>query len=203
MFYTIYQTTNLINGKIYVGYHSTEDLNDQYLGSGKILNQAINKIGAENFKREILYVFPTREEALQKEREIVNEEYIQRSDTYNIKLGGEGGWDHCRENCQTPEALNKRSESAKRAVAEGRLKTLTPESRRNGQLAKGMLGKKHTSESRKKISENNGAKLDQSTFDSRVLDYQNIEKKRGYISELANRWGISHTQVKRFLNKII
>lgn len=36
-YYTIYKTTNLINGKIYIGKHQTKDPYDSYLGSGKRL----------------------------------------------------------------------------------------------------------------------------------------------------------------------
>ena len=49
----IYKTTNLINDKFYVGQHYTS-ANDGYLGSGKILLNAIKKYGKENFNREIL-----------------------------------------------------------------------------------------------------------------------------------------------------
>lgn len=48
----IYKTTNLINGKIYIGQNSTND--EKYLGSGSILQLAIKKYGKENFKKEIL-----------------------------------------------------------------------------------------------------------------------------------------------------
>ena len=73
-YHVIYKTTNNLNNKIYIGYHSTDNLTDDYLGSGKILNEAINKYGIQNFSKEILYVFPTKEEALEKEKEIVNME---------------------------------------------------------------------------------------------------------------------------------
>ena len=53
MHHIIYQTTNLINNKRYIGYHSTDNLDDGYLGSGKILKQSIEKNGVDNFKREI------------------------------------------------------------------------------------------------------------------------------------------------------
>lgn len=36
----IYKTTNLINGKVYIGKDSNDD--PKYLGSGKILKLAIN-----------------------------------------------------------------------------------------------------------------------------------------------------------------
>ena len=45
MFYLIYKTTNLINGKIYIGSHRTTDINDSYMGSGKYLLYALKKYG--------------------------------------------------------------------------------------------------------------------------------------------------------------
>ena len=48
----IYKTTNLLNGKFYIG--KDEKNNPEYLGSGKILKQSISKHGVEQFKKEIL-----------------------------------------------------------------------------------------------------------------------------------------------------
>jgi hypothetical protein len=48
----IYKTTNLINGKIYVG--SDKNNNEKYLGSGKLLKQSIKKYGKQSFKKEVL-----------------------------------------------------------------------------------------------------------------------------------------------------
>ena len=48
--YFVYLTTNLINGKRYVGSHKGS-INDYYLGSGNIINEAISKYGKKNFRK--------------------------------------------------------------------------------------------------------------------------------------------------------
>lgn len=103
MKYIVYITTNIANSKIYIGVHKTETPYDfdGYLGCGVKVNDrstyrfchtpfeyAVNKYGPKKFIRKTLYVYDTLEEALLKEKELVNEEFIQRKDTYNIALGG-------------------------------------------------------------------------------------------------------------------
>lgn len=87
-YYFVYETRNLINGKIYIGVHTTHILDDGYLGSGKLLHKAIKKYGKENFSRRILEFFHTESEAYEKEEEIVNNIFIKKSSTYNIRVGG-------------------------------------------------------------------------------------------------------------------
>lgn len=89
-FHIIYKTTNLLNGKIYVGLHSTDNLNDGYMGSGWVLKYAIKKYGRKNFKREILLVLSNREEAREVEALLVDKEFISRPNTYNLQEGGMG-----------------------------------------------------------------------------------------------------------------
>lgn len=98
VFYTIYKTTNLLNGKIYIGKHQTKDLNDGYMGSGINITRAIKKYGVQNFEKHILFVFQTEEEMNLKEAEIVDDEFVLREDTYNICAGGKGGWGYYNKN---------------------------------------------------------------------------------------------------------
>jgi len=90
----VYKITNLVNNKIYIGKHSTSNPNDGYMGSGKILKIAIKKYGMDKFKKEILFEFDSSFDALLMESDIVDETFVARLDTYNIKIGGAGGWDH-------------------------------------------------------------------------------------------------------------
>lgn len=93
-YYTIYKTRNLINGKEYIGKHITENLDDEYLGSGILLSKALKKYKKENFKKEILFVFDNEIDMENQEKCLVTEEYCSRDDTYNILPGGQGGWSY-------------------------------------------------------------------------------------------------------------
>jgi len=88
----VYKTTNLINGKIYIGVHSTNKIEDGYLGSGCIFKKALNKYGRKNFLREVLFDFDNSEEAYAKEKELVNIDFINKGYNYNCKVGGEQGF---------------------------------------------------------------------------------------------------------------
>ena len=85
----VYKTTNLINGKIYIGKDSRN--NPKYLGSGKIIKFAIKKYGEVNFKKEILECCQTTNELNDREKywiEKLNSK--EKSIGYNITDGGDG-----------------------------------------------------------------------------------------------------------------
>ena len=87
MFYYLYQITNLVNNKIYVGIHKTNDMSDGYMGSGKVIKRAIEKHGIDNFQKVILETFENSEAMYACEKEIVTEEFLSRNDVYNLRRG--------------------------------------------------------------------------------------------------------------------
>lgn len=90
--YILYETTNNVNNKIYIGVHKTEspDIFDGYYGSGIAIKNAIKKHGKENFTRKTLYIFDDKVQAYKKEMEIVSDSFIKLNN-YNMRIGGCGG----------------------------------------------------------------------------------------------------------------
>lgn len=89
--YCIYLIENLINGKTYIGQHKTNDLNDRYMGSGKILKQAYAKYGIENFTKTILETTDSKEKINELERHYISEYRKMGKAEYNVAHGGDGG----------------------------------------------------------------------------------------------------------------
>lgn len=103
----VYKITNLINGKIYIGKHSTDNLDDNYMGSGTRLRQAYKKYGLENFKKEVIDYYNSEEELNRGEMFYI--ENFNSTDPkigYNLTYGGEG-------EIPTKETKKKMSESQK------------------------------------------------------------------------------------------
>lgn len=113
MYYTVYKITNIVNGKIYIGSHKTKDLTDNYMGSGKYLKYAQEKYGMTNFKKEVLFIFDTSVQMYAKEAEIVNEEFLTEENTYNLKKGGSGGFDHLNDSSDDHIERCKKARSAR------------------------------------------------------------------------------------------
>jgi len=91
-YHFIYKTTNLKNEKFYIGMHSTNNLNDGYVGSGKRLRYSIRKHGIENFNIEFLEFFDNRVNLSNREKELINEDLLKDPMCMNISTGGIGGW---------------------------------------------------------------------------------------------------------------
>lgn len=88
----IYKTTNLVNGNIYIGKVRQKWPHDEkYLGSGVLLKKAIAKYGEENFKREAIDEFKTKNEENEKEKFWISHYRKTKNVLYNIADGGQGG----------------------------------------------------------------------------------------------------------------
>lgn len=91
MYGYIYKTTNLINGKIYIGQHKSNKFDANYYGSGKSFYSAFKKYGKENFKVEILEWCETLEITNTQEKYWIEFYNSQNKEIgYNITDGGEG-----------------------------------------------------------------------------------------------------------------
>lgn len=91
-YHYIYKTIDTRNGNFYIGMHSTDDLNDGYVGSGTRLKKLIYKYGKDIFSMEILEFLPDRESLKKREAEIVNSDLLLEDKCMNLKVGGEGGF---------------------------------------------------------------------------------------------------------------
>jgi hypothetical protein len=135
--YFLYKTTNIINGKFYIGVH--KDNGKPYYGSGKRLKESIKKYGKESFIYENIKEFDNAEDAFNYEKQIVTQDLVENRQCYNVVCGGLGGFpvsdDHKR----------KISENNKK-----RFKTKEDHPR---------YGAKLSQETRKKISDGNKGKI--------------------------------------------
>lgn len=117
MNYLIYKITNQVNGKVYIGAHQTQNINDNYMGSGIAIKRAIKKYGVENFNKEILANCDSLTDMYQYERSLVTEEFVNDSQTYNIRIGGLGGFDHINKD-QSDARISQRNSYLEKAISQ-------------------------------------------------------------------------------------
>jgi group I intron endonuclease len=128
----IYLTTNMINGKRYLGKDSKNDPN--YLGSGTILKRAIEKYGKKHFKKEIIEECYTLTHLSEREEYWLNYyDAGNNSNFYNMHNHSVG----------TPSGIKNKLFGT----------SLSKEHRTK--ISKGLMGRVQSEETRKKIKESN------------------------------------------------
>jgi len=173
--FIIYKTTNLVNGKIYVGQHNTS-ADDGYLGSGNLILLAIKKYGRENFIRETLEYCNSVSVDVKETHWILKLEATNKKIGYNIKSQGQKIYDRLNgikhpmygkhHTNETKNKIsqkmkgNKLSEKTKNKISESLLKNGRSE-KENLKQSKRMIGKnnpmfnkKHSDQTKKKMSKN-------------------------------------------------
>lgn len=174
--YTVYLITNQITGERYIGQHQTYDLDDGYMGSGRLLKRKFEEYGIEHFNKEILVDFDNFEEMNTAEIKYIKE----LNPEYNISLGGESF-----EGVNSVPGLNNKagqykkahdkhlwlmkndkeySMKVRKALSESMKKSFEEGRHRRAFGHKYWLGKKHTEESKKKMSESKRGKQTISTL---------------------------------------
>ena len=166
-YYTVYQITNILNDKIYIGFHSTNNLNDSYMGSGKAMQAAYKKYGKDKFAKKYIAIFDNKEDAELLESQIVNLDFINRKDTYNMSIGGNVcilygesngffGKKHSKETLlKIRESLKdyKHTEETKEKISKTSLKMWSERDDLKEALSLRLLGSSHSEETKKKISD--------------------------------------------------
>jgi|AntAceMinimDraft_16_1070373.scaffolds.fasta_scaffold02383_9 group I intron endonuclease len=153
----VYITTNSVNGKQYVGDHSSNKLEDNYIGSGNIIVHAVNKYGKEKFKKEILEFFDTKQEAFNAQEKWINACDTLKPNGYNISPKGGHNVGGCfseetleklriggKNHIKTSEHKRKISEGVKKALKEKKFEMPSWEGKTHSNETKNKMRKSHT-----------------------------------------------------------
>ena len=195
MYYTVYKITNKIDGKIYIGKHQTKKLDDGYMGLGKHLKRAIEKYGIENFSKEILFTFDNESDMNLKEAELVTEEFCDRKDTYNICIGGQGGFGYINSNlpngmlgkCQTENQKNIAKKSIK-FLHNNSLHKIGGKNSYKKTLDGFWLGRHHTEETKEKLRISKNVGKINSQFGSMWITNGEKNKKIKALDTIPDGW---------------
>lgn len=186
-YHFIYKTTCLLNGKYYYGMHSTDNLNDEYYGSGRRLKRSLNKYGKENHSVEILEFLLDRKSLIKREKEVVNLNEIAKEDCMNIMVGGTGGF--ISDEQQRHRSICGGNAYAKKLnndleFRERHIKIVSENMKKNHQLGKikynTFTNKRHSEEAKLKISasrKGKGTNKDNSQYGTCWITKDDINKK--------------------------
>lgn len=196
----IYKTTNLINGKIYIGQQSYVK-NKYYLGSGNIVKRAIKKYGKNNFKKEVIEYCKNQDELNDREIYWINAfDSTNKEIGYNITLGG-GGALGVKASKETKDKISKNHADVSGNKNPMFGKTHTKEVREI--LRKVNTGKNHSNITKKKMSNkkmgefNNKSKLSKTD----VLEIRRLYNEENKTQrEIAKLFNIQHACVYKIVN---
>lgn len=189
-YHYIYKTTCIITNRFYIGMHSTENLNDGYIGSGTRLWRSINKHGKENHVCEILEYLDSRKELAKREKEIITEEMLGNSQCMNLTLGGRGSWHACNssgkavpiqfQKCDTLQRCLNGVITRKKRIAENPEygKAISEKISKSLLGNKIWLGRKHTEETKEKMRKSKNCGIMNSQFGTCWISHELVGSKK-------------------------
>jgi group I intron endonuclease len=206
--YTIYQLTNNVNEKIYIGVTNNFEKRmreHSYASNNCVISRAIRKYGWENFTARTLYTTDNKDQAYNE----IEPKYILESKSndptfgYNSTAGGEGsvGYKHSPE---TRERMRQRklgrtlsSEHRKNISDSNRGQKRTEESRKKMSNAmkgnKNFLGKSFSEETLKLLSEKKAKDWLVMTPDGKIIEVHNMLR-------FCEENGLTHSAMSRVMN---
>jgi hypothetical protein len=207
-FHYTYKTTDIRTGEYYLGMHSTNNLEDEYLGSGKRLRRRIRKYGKENFKFEIIEMFCCRQDLVEAEKLLISEEVLLDTKCLNLKPGGSGGFtlEQARRGRANADKVLKgvHGENYRSEILKQFYNSLTPEQKvrhiskiKEGQAKSekgsgpGFKGKTHSQLAKKKMSaskKGKGKGESNSQYGTYWITNGEVNQKIAKQSEVPNGW---------------
>ena len=208
----VYETTNLINGKKYIGKRTCNCPieEDKYIGSGKLLKKAIEKYGKENFKKEILQICESEEMAYEWEKVYIGQVKAWESENYyNLSKGGNGGSHGKLVSECTRIKISNAHKGKSMPLKTRELWSKQRTGRGNGMFGvhrfgfeNPMYGKKHTEETKVKISSIlKGKKVGKYNHKSKSVVLLNTGEVFESMNIASKRFNISSGSVCRCCNK--
>ena len=195
MYGFIYLTTNKINGKKYIGMCKYTH-EKGYIGSGKILKEAISKYGKDSFERITLEECETFEQLCESEKRWIERmNAVKSEEYYNICHGGFGG---CSESMK--DYWNMFTDDERKVIRNWYKRDLTGNNNP-------MFGKKHSEETKQKIGAKsvnrnwgrktpiNGCNNPKAIRIDVIFDDGKIERY-GCIKDFSTKYGYNYSTMK-------
>jgi len=211
----IYITTNMINGKKYIGQKMFRIQWQSYLGSGAYFLRAVKKYGKENFSREIIAIAHSKEELDKLEIEFIkNHNAVDNEDYYNLVDGGgtTAGHHHSEETKRKIGETKKgntynlgkhATDDHKQKISEAHKGRIWSEESKQ-KLSKAHKGKPKSEEAKQKMSESHIAS--ETSKKTKFTDKQVTEIREKYAtgkykqSELAREYNCDRSVINNIVN---
>lgn len=202
----IYITTNLINGKKYIGQKQFNRGWKTYFGSGTYFKKAVKLYGKDNFIREIIAVAYSKEQLNKLEIEFINlHNAVKSDDYYNITYGGDLGFKGLQHSNETKIKMSKMqkgknhpsygkhpSEETKNKLRIAGMNRIQSEETKQkiSEAQKGekgnMYGKHHSEETKKKMSESHKNPHNYEII--KLMNKNNIKLNDEQIKEIRSKY---------------